>query len=209
MSAVGIASWQMAKSGERSAAQRASGGPPMDEAAFERLYARTSRSLWTYLRRVAGDPAVADDVHQESYLRYLSHPCPAAGERPETAYLFRIANNLLRDRWRRERRERGWLEQVLGGASTSPTSERSRVTLAAGERVGLKLDVGDVLGELKPRQRALLWLAYVEGYDHREIAQILGLQPGSVRVLLHRARRRLAVLLRERGLEPENLDREV
>ena len=76
-------------------------------------------------------------------------------------------------------------------------------------RLGRKLDVGAVLGELSPRQRAMLWLAYVEGYEHREIAEILGLRAASIRVLLFRARRRLAALLRERGLEPDNLEREV
>jgi RNA polymerase sigma-70 factor (ECF subfamily) len=43
-----------------------------------------------------------------------------------------------------------------------------------------------------------MWLAYVEGADHREIAAALGLRERSVRVLLHRARRKLATLLRQR-----------
>ena len=190
---------------------------PLDEAAFERLHARTSQPLWGYLRRVAGDPATADDVLQESYLKILAHPCPAAGEGQQKAYLFRIASNLLRDRWRRERRHRGWLETLLGGpAARDPAPGRpdpgwpNPRTADPGEagRLGEKLDVEAVLGELAPQPRALLWLAYVEGYRHREIAEILGLKTGSIRVLLFRARRRLAALLRERGLGPEN-DREV
>ena len=44
---------------------------------------------------------------------------------------------------------------------------------------------------LAPRDRALLWLAHVEGYDHREIARVLGLQESSVRVILFRARKKL------------------
>jgi RNA polymerase sigma-70 factor (ECF subfamily) len=57
------------------------------------------------------------------------------------------------------------------------------------------------LRELKPRERALLWLAHVEGADHREIAAVLGVAEPSVRVLLFRARRRLAAVLEKRGLE--------
>ena len=48
---------------------------------------------------------------------------------------------------------------------------------------------------LKPRERAMLWLAYTEGSTHREIADTLGLTPRSVKLLLFRARRRLAGLL--------------
>lgn len=195
MSMSAAAGWRMpgAEGLSRGSEAAAAGAPAPDEAAFERLHARTARPLWAYLHRVTGDPAVADDVHQESYLRYLAHPCPAAGERQGKAYLFRIASNLLRDRWRRERRERLGLERLL--------AERSAT--AAPGRVDLKVDVESVLGRLKPRQRALLWLAYVEGYRHEEIARILDLKAASIRVLLFRARRRLAALLAEHGLEPE------
>jgi|SRR5678815_3865698 hypothetical protein len=54
--------------------------------------------------------------------------------------------------------------------------------------------------ELKPRERALLWLAYVEGESHEEIAASLGVRPSGVRVLLFPARRRLRDLLQARGI---------
>jgi RNA polymerase sigma-70 factor (ECF subfamily) len=53
------------------------------------------------------------------------------------------------------------------------------------------------LGELAPRERALVWLAYVEGASHAEIAAALGLSALSVRVLLFRARGKLARILRQ------------
>jgi RNA polymerase sigma-70 factor (ECF subfamily) len=59
-----------------------------------------------------------------------------------------------------------------------------------------------VLDGLTPRQRALLWLAYVEGLQHREIADVLGLSRLSIRPLLFRARRRMARELRARGIGP-------
>lgn len=172
----------------------------LDEAAFERFHARTSRPLWAYVYRISGDPATTDDVHQESYLRYLANPCPVAGERRQSAYLFRIATNLLHDRWRREKRERGWLDRLLGQSSAVPSD---------GAGVRTRLDVTAVLEQLEPRQRALLWLAYVEGHRHTEIAEILGLQAASVRVLLFRARRRMAALLDKNGLTDSAIDLEV
>jgi RNA polymerase sigma-70 factor (ECF subfamily) len=56
------------------------------------------------------------------------------------------------------------------------------------------------MAKLRPRDRSLLWLAYAHGSSHREIADTLGLKVASIKLLLFRARRRLATLLR-RGNE--------
>jgi RNA polymerase sigma-70 factor (ECF subfamily) len=52
---------------------------------------------------------------------------------------------------------------------------------------------------MRPRDRQLLWLAHAEGYSHREIAQITGLAAASIRILLFRARRKIANLLRQQS----------
>jgi RNA polymerase sigma-70 factor, ECF subfamily len=59
-----------------------------------------------------------------------------------------------------------------------------------------RTDLARGLSQLKPRERDLLWLAYAHGSSHREIADALGLKTGSVKLLLYRARQRLAALLR-------------
>ena len=56
---------------------------------------------------------------------------------------------------------------------------------------------------LKPQEQALLWLAYVEGFDHGEIASALQVKEKSVRVLLFRARKRLAGIFTKEGIAPE------
>lgn len=153
----------------------------LSEAEFEAFHARTAQPLWAYLRRISGNPAVADDVLQESYLRLLRHPpAPDRDEREVRAYLFQIATNLMRDRWRSRERERSVLERLLSLWPARPPGGAA-----------LSLDMGAALERLAPRDRALLWLAYVEGYDHREIAKVMGLQEGSVRVILFRARKKL------------------
>jgi RNA polymerase sigma-70 factor (ECF subfamily) len=53
------------------------------------------------------------------------------------------------------------------------------------------------MARMRPRDRQILWLAHAEGYSHREIAQITGLRAASIRLLLFRARRKIARLLRE------------
>jgi RNA polymerase sigma-70 factor (ECF subfamily) len=158
------------------------GGLGLGEEEFERFHARTAAALWAYLRRLGGDPALADDVLQESYVKFLGRVDPASAECEKRAYLFRIATNLLRDRWRQDRRETLGLSALLGR-----WEERSREADAS-----LRMDLESAFHRLEPRERAILWLAYVEGYDHREIAGIVGVKEGSVRVLLFRARRKVA-----------------
>ena len=74
---------------------------PMDNEQFAAFYERSARSLWAYLARVSRDPALADDLTQESYVRFLCAEHPEDGEVAARRYLFRIATNLLRDHWRR------------------------------------------------------------------------------------------------------------
>lgn len=153
----------------------------LTEAEFEGFHARTSRPLWAYLRRIGGDEALADDILQESYVKFLGHVTPGSDEREMRGFLYRIATNLLRDRWRREQRERLGLEGLLRFFR-----EESR------ESAPLRMDLDAALGRLKAQDRALLWLAYVEGYEHREIAKILDLGEKSIRVLLFRAKKKIA-----------------
>jgi RNA polymerase sigma-70 factor (ECF subfamily) len=62
-----------------------------------------------------------------------------------------------------------------------------------------RLTLDPALAKLRPRDRQLLWLAHAENYSHREIADITGLTVTSIRVMLFRARREMAHLLRKKG----------
>jgi RNA polymerase sigma-70 factor (ECF subfamily) len=67
------------------------------------------------------------------------------------------------------------------------------------ERAVARTDVRRAMLRLRPRDRALLWLAYAQGQPHAEIARTLGVKTGSIKLLLFRARKRLAGLLRGSG----------
>lgn len=163
-----------------------------ERAAFRELYERTSPRIAAYLRRVTGSPEWSEDLLQDTYVRFLNARRPEMDERQVVSYLFRIATNLVYDGWRSMRREREW-EEAAPAESTAP------------EPVGLRRDVEEALAKLSARERALVWLAYVEGYAHKDIARVLGVKSASVRVLLFRARRKLAGILDEAGLTPEVL----
>jgi RNA polymerase sigma-70 factor (ECF subfamily) len=167
--------------------------PPMDNDAFAAFYGRTARPLWAYLARVSADPALAEDLMQESYVRFLcASNAPSLYDEGESAarlYLFRIATNLLRDHWRRPRTAS--IEEIpeeFFGVRGSMAQTDSQILL------------GPALLEMKPRERQLLWLAHAEGYSHREIAKVTGLATASIRLLLFRARRKIAALLRAQAV---------
>ncbi|MCG8460120.1 MAG: RNA polymerase sigma factor [Holophagales bacterium] len=162
---------------------------PADQAeAFAALYAAMATPLWRYLYRTGGDAAAADDLVQESFLRLLRKPALLGDREAARPYLYRIASNLRKDRWRATKRH-----QRLAPAAQAPGVESH-----AG-RAQLSTDVEAVLDRLSERERALVWLAHVDGYRHEEIAHILGLRPSSIRVLLHRARNKLRRLLEDGG----------
>lgn len=170
----------------------AAGGRGGEQAEFGELYERTAPRIAAYLRRVTGSADWAEDLLQDTYVRYLNAERPAMDERQTLSYLYRVATNLVYDGWRSMRREREW-EATVPAGETAP------------EPVGLRRDVEEALAKLSARERALVWLAYVEGYAHRDIARVLEVKETSVRVLLFRARRKLARILDEAGLTPEVL----
>jgi len=166
--------------------------PPMDSDAFAGFYERSVRSLWAYLARVSGDPALADDLAQESYMRFLCASRPAAlleeGEVACRRYLFRIATNLLRDHWRRP-----------STASIEEIPEEFFAATASSAQADSAAVLSPALALMRPRDRQLLWLAHAEGYSHREIAEVTGLASASIRLLLFRARRKIAGHLRQQN----------
>ena len=158
----------------------------MDEDTFRAFYDRTARGIWVYLARVTGDRQMADDLLQETYYRFLRASARYSSEEHRRNSLYRIATNLARD----VRRRSLFRSTDLVGHDIERVS--SNDASGAAEHAA---DVTRAMARLKPRERAILWLAYAEGNSHREIAQVLGLRPASLKILLYRARRKLAALL--------------
>jgi RNA polymerase sigma-70 factor, ECF subfamily len=169
-----------------------SAGIVMDEDAFRAFYERTARGVWAYLARVTGDRQLADDLLQETFYRFLRAAATHDSEAHRRNSLYRIATNLARDARRRS---------LIRAPFSLSCNDIERVS--SGDHSGRaerQADFTRAMSHLKPRERAMLWLAYAEGASHREIADVLGLRPGSLKPMLFRARRRLAALL---GRAPE------
>jgi RNA polymerase sigma-70 factor (ECF subfamily) len=160
----------------------------MDEDAFRAFYDRTARGVWAYLVRVTGSREMADDLLQEAFYRFLRAAATHQDEAHRRNSLYRIATNLARDARRRN------LFRISAGLADDDV-ERVAADGDQARAAERRTDFKRAMSHLKPRERALLWLAYAEGASHREIADVLGLSPGSLKPLLYRARRRLAALL--------------
>ena len=161
----------------------------LGEEAFRKFYELTARGLWAYLSRTSGDSRLADDLLQESYYRLLRSSTVFESDDHRRNYLYKIATNLVRDSRRRPET-----------ASASDMEQAPAADGAGAEtRAAQRMDVSRAMGQLKPRERSMLWLAYVQGCSYAEIAEVLGVRQSSLKSLLFRARRRLAAMLEPGG----------
>jgi RNA polymerase sigma-70 factor, ECF subfamily len=159
---------------------------PMDEESFCAFYEQTARKLRSYLRSALRDEVtLADDILQESYFRFLKADLPIDMDDVwRRNYLYRIATNLIRDHRRSRQMEPLPNEQECAARENSFDEAR---------------DVRQIFGRLKPKERDLLWLAYVERFSHSEIAGMVQANTASIRPMLARARANFASMLKRRG----------
>jgi RNA polymerase sigma-70 factor (ECF subfamily) len=154
---------------------------------FGSLYERYAQDVYRFALYLCGDPALAEDITAEAFVRAWVTP----GEvRVGTvkAYLFMIARNLFRAGLREAKREAA-LEPDLADSDPGPEAQADahlalRAALAA-------------LQTLPETDRAALLMHVQDGLPYDEIAAVLGLSVGAVKVKVHRARLKLNRLRRE------------
>jgi RNA polymerase sigma-70 factor (ECF subfamily) len=153
--------------------------------AFAALFRERFPMLYRYLKRVSGDPTLADDVAQESFVRLHER-----GRMPADpgAWLVAVANNIVRDEYRTTKRRRRLLARWGSPHEEGRSSAPSDAQLLTQER---EAAVRQALDTLPLRDRRLLILRH-EGFSYREIAEALGIASSSVGTLLARATAALA-----------------
>lgn len=147
---------------------------------FRILFEERAASLQRYLSRFSGDPGLAEDIAQESFIRLYRR-----GSMPDSpaAWLVTVAHNLLRDAHRRRIRQRNLRSRREGEIPTAAPPPESDAAALANERIA---GARRALALLPERDRQLLLLRH-EGYEYREIAQILNVAPSGVGTMLARA----------------------
>jgi RNA polymerase sigma-70 factor (ECF subfamily) len=145
--------------------------------AFEDLVRLYQEPLWRFLRHLVGDPGLAEDLAQETFLRAYRRLDSFAHQSRFSTWLFQIGRNAGIDALRR--RERGArLLEVVRPAGPRPSPEG-----------GAELEAG--LAALSPKLREALLLVEVLGYRYREAATLLDVPEGTVKSRVHQARERL------------------
>jgi RNA polymerase sigma-70 factor (ECF subfamily) len=149
-----------------------------DQGAFEIVVARYQAPLFRYLRGLVADPDLASDLLQDTFLRAYR----AIGRLDEPgllrAWLYRIAHNLAISALRR-RRLVGWLPLVFGQHVAVPPPDRGAIEAA---------QVEAALARVPAQQRAPLLLHLVAGFSYAEVADLLGVSEGTVRMRISRGR---------------------
>ena len=157
---------------------------------WEKFYANHSRSFWFYIYKICGDEHMADDIYQESFVRLLKAKPDITNEKHLKGYLMKIAYHLIVDKKRRIKVEKKSFEEK------AHTYERDMHDATQESGVLLSMEMEKIFMSLKPKQRMILWLAYVEGYSYGEIAQMTETKENSLKVQLFRAREKLANILK-------------
>jgi RNA polymerase sigma-70 factor (ECF subfamily) len=165
-----------------------------DEAAFDAVYECHRARLFSYLVRSCGERAAAEELLQETWLRFARFARDLAPDTDLRAWLFTVARNLQRSRRRREYLGRELLRQL--GFLAPVASSDSPFERALASETEQRLEAA--LAALPLKYREILLLALVEGLSLSQVAAVLGLKAAAVRQRLSRAR----------GMLSSRLDRE-
>jgi RNA polymerase sigma factor (sigma-70 family) len=148
---------------------------------FDELVVRYRPQLVAFLARRLGDPADAEDVAQETFLRAYDHLDRYDPARPFSTWLFAIGKNVAANH-ATARTRRGARENE---GAAAPASAGADIDAAAGDLWQRAANV------LRPGPYRVLWLRYAQGMTVGEIARELGRSSVAIKVMLFRARRRL------------------
>jgi len=169
----------------------AQAGARGDVGAFEALYERHYRRVYSLCLRMLANPTEAEDLTQEVFIQVFRKLGSFRGESAFTTWLHRLTVNLVLMHFRKrgvrleQTTEEGEMQDVPQAGSEKPQS------MPVVDRIALE----EAIRELPAGYRSVFVLHDVEGYEHEEIADMLGVSVGTSKSQLHKARMRLRDLL--------------
>jgi RNA polymerase sigma-70 factor, ECF subfamily len=173
-------------------AQRAAAG---ETQAFEELYERHSRRVYSLCLRMTQNPTEAEDLAQDVFVQLFRKVGMFRGESQFTTWLHRMTVNqvLMHFRRRGVKLEHTSEDGELPPQTVAGTEDARRMPVI--DRIALDR----ALAQLPPGYRTVFVLHDVEGYEHEEIARLLGCAPGTSKSQLHKARLSLRKLLKRQA----------
>jgi RNA polymerase sigma-70 factor, ECF subfamily len=166
--------------------------------AFERIYQLHSRRVYSLCLRMMGNTAEAEDLAQEAFLQLFRKIHTFRGESAFSTWLHRLTVNVVLMRLRRKTAVEASLEQM-----TEPDEETGGPPREFGaEDLGLagsvdRVNLERAVAQLPPGYKQVFALHDIQGYEHNEIAELMGCSIGNSKSQLHKARTRLRELLQE------------
>jgi RNA polymerase sigma-70 factor (ECF subfamily) len=169
-----------------------------DPASFELLYRSHKRRVYSLCLRMAGDPAIAEELTQEAFLLVFRRISTFRGDSAFSTWLHRLTVNVAL-MYLRHQKSRG--PETSLDAMESYDGDEPREVFGAPDPALLKsvdrIALTNAINELPPGYRVILVLHDIEGYEHNEIAELLGCSVGNTKSQLHKARLKLRRLLAE------------
>lgn len=161
---------------------------------FEEVFAQYRTALRRYIHSMVRSDAEADDPLQETFVRVLRKLDTLEDPAMLSPWLYRIATNVSRDRFRKTARDP---VQVGDDGSENETAEGDARLADLFERSEMSSCVQEYLHELPDHYRSTILLHDVEGMTITEMARMLDATPGALKIRLHRARAKLRQALQK------------
>lgn len=160
---------------------------------------RYQRPVIRLIVRMTRDPALAEDLAQETFVKAFRSLAAFDPTRRLSSWLFRIAHNTALDLLRRVPAPVVPLDSPAAAHAGEAAAPAEPDQL---ERRALGQAIDAALAQLRPEQRAAVTLRYEEGLPFEEIGQVLGIPEATARSHVHRARKELSRRLSAAGWEP-------
>lgn len=177
--------------------------------AFRELVVRFERPVYSLVARMVQDPATAEDLAQEVFIKAFRRLDTYDPQRKLASWLFKIAHNTTIDHLRRNapdtvplEADRSEAEEGRGGLAAVLADESLEDPSAAAERKDMARSLERAIARLRPEYREVVVLFYLEGASYQEICEAVGLPLGTVKTNLHRARKELAQEMAALGWGP-------
>jgi RNA polymerase sigma-70 factor (ECF subfamily) len=159
--------------------------------AFEELYRTHAGRLYSLAMRMTGSPSDAEDLLQDIFLAAHRKLDSFRGEAALGTWLYRLGMNLILDHLRSRAARTGQVTDGMDDMSVLADASAHRLGSSAVARI----DLERAIAQLPEGCRAAFVLHDVEGLEHQEVAEVLGIAEGTSKSQVHKARLRLRALL--------------
>jgi RNA polymerase sigma-70 factor, ECF subfamily len=166
-----------------------------DGSAFEELYRRHYRRVYALTLRMMGNPTEAEDMTQEVFLQLFNKIGMFRGESQFTTWLHRMTVNQVLMHFRKKSTR----SELLTDEGETPVQIVKGTENPGAMPVIDRISLERALGQLPTGYRTVFVLHDIEGYEHYEIADMLGIAEGTSKSQLHKARLKLRQLIRQQA----------